>query len=201
MTIADAEFRRLKEIVEVLNGDRGDKNKSQAALRRAQLQEVETFIATVKDSATAIRKSLESLVEEVREAQGDILELTARIGNAEQNLQILEDDLAALQLEVNALDGRIQSLQTQADGIEQQLIEAQNQITTVTGDLSSLQTTVNSVRDTLNGIRSRVSAVNIPGLSSGEVAAPPTAAEYNALRSDVAALRQAMVELKTAIIT
>jgi len=201
MTIADAEFRKLKEIVEVLNGDRGDQKKSQAALRRAQLLEVETFIATVKESAAAIRKSLEALVEEVRLAQGDILELTARIGNAEQNLQILEDELAELQLEVNALDGRIQSLQEQADGIEQQLAEAQGQITAVTGDLTSLQTTVNGVRDTLNGIRTRVAGVNIPGLSSGNVSAAPTAGEYNALRADVASLRQALVDLKTAIIT
>lgn len=201
MTIADAEFRKLKEVVEVLNGDRGDKAKSQAALRRAQLQEVETFIATVKESAAAIRKELEVLVEEVREAQGDILELTARIGNAEQNLQILEDELAALQLEVTALDGRIQTLQTQADGIELQLTDAQGQITAVTGDLTSLQTTVNGVRDMLNGIRTRVGAVDIPSLTSSAVAAPPTAGDYNALRNDVAAMRQALLDLKSAIIT
>jgi chromosome segregation ATPase len=201
MTIADAEFRKLKEIVEVLNGDRGDQKRSQAALRRAQLLEVETFIATVKESATAIRKSLEALVEEVRLAQGDILELTARIGNAEQNLQILEDELAELQQEVSALDTRIQSLQEQADGIEQQLAEAQGQITAVTGDLTTLQTTVTGVRDTLNGIRTRVGAVNIPGLASSDIGAAPTASDYNTLRADVANLRQALVNIKTAITT
>lgn len=199
MTISDAEFRRLKETVEILSGERGDSKKSQAALRQVQLQDVQRFITDVKDSAAAIRKNLEDLVGEVHEAQEDIRDLTARIGNAEDNLVILEDDLIALQGDVSALDGRIQTLQGQADDIEGQLGQAQQQITTVTGDLTNLQDTVKGVRDMISGIRTRVGAVSVPNLSSSTVAAPPTAAEYNALQGDVAAMRQALIDLKGAI--
>lgn len=185
MTIQEVEFRKLKEAVEVLNGDRGDKDRSQSAIRRVQIKEVEKFIADVKESASVIRKNLEALVVEVVDAQQEILELTARISNTEQNLQILEDDLTAL-------DGRIQTLQGQADGIESQLAEAQDQLDAITLDVTAISTT-------LSNIRTGVAAVGILPLTSSNLSLPPSASDYNALRDDVVNLRQALVSIKAAI--
>lgn len=199
MAVPDAEFRALREKVEVLNGDRGDKDRSQAALRRAQLAEVQQFVATLKKSAEELRKTLEGVASELAISQGDILELAARIGHAEDNLQILEDDLDKLQGEVTDLDGRIESLQGQADDIESQLASAKGQIADVTGDLTALQSAVNGVRDTVAAIRQRAATVDVPSLSSSTVAAPPTAGDYNALQGDVAAMRQAILNLKAAV--
>ena len=67
-------------------------------------------------------------------------------------------------------------------------------------DVGNLQTAQANTQSEVTQIKTDVTAVEIPTMSQGNVAAPPTAAQFNNLVSDVAALRTALLSMKTAIL-
>ena len=104
------------------------------------------------------------------------------MSDANDNLDSLESDIIQLQQDVTGLSGVI------ADVDQLQL------------DVGSLQTAQTNTQSEVTQIKTDVTAVTIPTMSQGAVSAPPTSAEFNNLVSDVAALRTALLSMKTAIL-
>ncbi|NTE96679.1 hypothetical protein [Agrobacterium tumefaciens] len=130
MAIVDAEFRRMKETLEVLAGQRG--NSLQAAVRQQDLGRIRELLADFETNAQALAKAIAA------ELSASIVALQAATG---QNTQAI------------------------------------------------------------TGIRARTGNVTVPAMTAPVATAAPTMAQYNALRADVLALRQAIGEIHSAIIS
>lgn len=206
--VTDQEILTMKERLEELAGIRGDKRK--AAIRMiylTQLQEliskltkttidlqnlvsdINTDVLEIRDDVTIIEGDISHLQADVGGLQGDVVQITGDIAVIQQGIADANQDLDNLQLEIG-------DLQTEVNGLAGVTAEVdQLQI-----DVGTLQTGQANLSNDVNGIKTDVNAVSIPTMSQGSVAEAPTAAQFNALVSDVAALRQALASIKTAII-
>ena len=100
----------------------------------------------------------------------------------------LNSDIASIQ---NAISN-LATLESDVDTL-------QTNVSTLQTNVSSLQTGQSNLSNEVSAIKSDVTLVNIPTMQQGNVSAAPTAAEFNTLVADVAALRTALSSLKTAI--
>lgn len=207
MATANQEFLIIKQKVEVLAGERGDPR--QAAIRMIYLSQLQELISKLTKSTTSMQALVSALNADVVGVRGDVLivqesvahvqadvgglqddviQVTSNVAIIQQSLSDANEDLETLQLEIG-------NLQTEVNGLAGVTAEVdQLQL-----DVGTLQTGQTNLTNTVNGIQSDVTAVPIPTMSQGTVAAPPTAAEFNNLVSDVAALRTALLSMKTAI--
>ena len=207
MATANQEFLIIKQKVEVLAGERGDPR--QAAIRMIYLSQLQELISKLTKSTTSMQALVSALNADVVGVRGDVLivqesvahvqadvgglqddviQVTSNVAIIQQSLSDANEDLETLQLEIG-------NLQTEVNGLAGVTAEVdQLQL-----DVGTLQTGQTNLTNTVNGIQSDVTAVPIPTMSQGAVSAPPTAAEFNNLVSDVAALRTALLSMKTAI--
>ena len=187
MTTANQEFLIIKQKVEVLAGERGDPR--QAAIRMIYLSQLQNLIGKLTKSTNDLQVLVSNINEDVLDVradvtlmQGDVATVQQALSDANDNLDSLESDIIQLKQDVTGLSDAT------ADVHQLQL------------DVGNLQTAQANTQSEVTQIKTDVTAVAIPAMSQGAVAAPPTAAQFNNLVSDVAALRTALLSMKTAIL-
>jgi len=195
----DQEWRILKEKVEVLNGDRGDRAKSKAALRRDQLIATEKLVADLKASADALQKSLSGVQASVQAAQNDLNRLVSRAAATEEQLSQVESSLTQIGSEIGQIGQQISDVSDQAAANTGRLDSIDTQLTTIGSRRETAETSINSVSDGLSSLKTNAGAVTVQEITSSPVAAPPTAAEYNSLLDDLTSVRAALVNIQSAI--
>lgn len=188
------EWQILKEKVEILAGERGDPNL--AAIRVRVLGQLQELISKLRISATDLQNDINTLDQSLQSTQ-------SQLNTVQTNVGTLQTDVAALDSDVSTLQGNVTTLQGEIATVQTDLNTAQTTLTQLDADIAALQTDVGglaTLSDNFDQIQMDVTAVSIPGATQVTVAAPPTAAEFNQLLSDVNALRTALTNLKNAII-
>lgn len=183
MSISAQEMRVIKEKVEVLNGDRG--NRRLAALRTGDGQDLREFIAKLRKGTADVQRDL-AIAVETQAA------LAASLATTQDDLATTNSALAAAQDALTALDASLTSISGDVATLETAITTAQDAIDAL-GDSGA--TIAADVAD----IRAGAAAVTIDAATASTVAAPPTAAEHNALLADVDALRVALTAIKAAV--
>ena len=206
--LTQQELLLMKQRLEELAGFRGDPRK--AAIRMIYLAQLQELIGKLTKSTndlqvlvSAINADVVEIRGDVTLIQGDVAHLQTDVGGLQSDVVLITGDIAVIQhgladanQDLSNLQLEIGDLQTEVNGLAGVIAEVdQLQL-----DVGTLQTGQTNLTNTVNGIQSDVTSVAIPNMSQGSVAAAPTAAEFNALVNDVAALRQALANLKTAII-
>lgn len=176
-------FRAMKEKVEILNGDRGDRRKS--AMREGDAQDLREFIANLRKGTADVQKDLadavsllDQLGENIATISGSLDETKADVEATTQALGTAQQLLSQLQLSLSTVQSSIVDAQASIDALDQSGAA-------VAADLSALKAGAGSV--------------TIPPVTSAPVSAPPTASEHNALLDEVIAQRDALIALKAAV--
>lgn len=170
------DYRVLKEKVEILFGQRGDKR--MAAMRAGDAIDLREFIA-------ALRKGTADVQRDLKDAEASLETLANSLSTTQSNLADTNSALASAQSTLGTLAGNVASLQADIE-------TAQDAIDTL-GDSGAL------ISARVDDIQSAVGAVPVPTLTSADAAAAPTMGEHNALRADVVALTSALASLISAI--
>ena len=194
MQINMNDLRILKEKLEILTGERGDPQL--AAIRVRALGQLQELISKLRISATDLQNDINTLDQNLQGTQ-------SQLDTVQTNVGTLQTDVAALDGNVSTLQGNVTSLQSDIAAIQTDLSTAQTTLSQLDADISALQTDVGGLATLSNNfdqIQMDVTAVSIPVATQVTIAAPPTAAEFNQLLSDVNALRTALTNLKNAII-
>lgn len=199
MALSDAELRIMKEKIEILNGDRGDKARGKSALRREDITAVEKIVVTNKASTSDLSKKLEELIVEVQAAKDDITDIETWKAATEITLGTLTDDLDQAKADIDSIELIVADIQTGLGNANLAIDGLQATTAALTDDLSDAVVLLGQVKDAVDGIKSRATSVSVPAITSVAITAAPTAGEYNALRTDVINLRTALVSLKSAI--
>lgn len=182
------------------------------ALRRA--------IEKINEDIEAINVELVQLKDRIEAAEALLAQLELDLASLQSAINALEADIAALEARASAIEGTLDqasadiqvmraelTLTTQSSNDNQAAIAVlddrvdavEGRATTLEADLSALTLTVDGIGTELTALKSNVAGVIIPALTATVVAAPPTAAEYNALLADVTAVRTALVNIQAAI--
>lgn len=180
------EWQKIKELVEQLAGLRGDPSK--AAIRMAKIGQLNELIGSLKGSATDLQQKVNVLDDQIANTQ-------QQVGTLQNTVNFLQGDVDAVQLDVTGLQENVATIQ-------QGLSDAQLDLDTINQQITDIQTDLNGladVKDRLDTLQADVGAVSVPAMTQGPVAAPPTAAQFNALVTDVGNLRQALLNLISAI--
>lgn len=194
MQINMNDLRILKEKLEILTGERGDPQL--AAIRVRALGQLQELISKLRISATDLQNDINTLDQNLQGTQSQLDTVQTNVGTLQNDVAALDGNVSTLQSSVTTLQGDIASIQID-------LSTAQTTLSQLDADISALQTDVGGLATLSNNfdqIQMDVTAVSIPGATQVTVAAPPTAAEFNQLLSDVNALRTALTNLKNAII-
>lgn len=180
------EWQKIKELVEQLAGLRGDPNK--AAIRMAKIGQLNELIGSLKGSATDVQQKLGVLNEQVAST-------LQQVGTLQNTVNFLQNDVDGVQQDVTDLQGNVANIQQELADAQLDLGAINQQITDIQQDLNGLS----DVKNRLDTLQADVGAVNVPTMTQGAVSAPPTAAQFNALVTDVGNLHQALVNLIAAI--
>ena len=194
MQINMNDLRILKEKLEILTGERGDPQL--AAIRMRVLGQLQELISKLRISTTDLQNDINTLDQNLQVTQSQLDTVQTNVGTLQNDVAALDGNVSTLQSSVTVLQGDIATIQTD-------LSTAQTTLTQLDADIAALQTDVGGLATLSNNfdqIQMDVTAVSIPGATQVTVAAPPTAAEFNQLLSDVNALRTALTNLKNAII-
>lgn len=192
--LSQQELLVLKQKVEVLAGERGDPRNY--AIRMIYLTQLQELIGKLSKSASAVQVMVDALATDIQDLGQDVT--------------TVQGDVAALQVDVGGLQGAVVQISGDIALVQQGLDDANNDLSGLEQDIIDLQIDIGSLADlpdevalvkgSVNSIKTDVTAVVIPNMSQGAVAAAPTAAQFNALVDDVASLRQALASMKAAII-
>lgn len=185
MAISDAEYRVLKEKVEVLNGDRGDKDRSMAALRRRDLR-------ALQELSAGNAKAITQAGVEQQQSSATLTDLRQRMSAAEERLVALSAASEALGTRTGDLEAELQAVSDRLAAAEQQGVQQADEIAAIQLDLAA-------VEQGIADMTARVKAVTVPALKAKAVTAAPTADQYNDLLADVTAVRKAVLDIKAAI--
>lgn len=180
----------MKQKIEVLAGERGDPQK--AAIRMIYLKTLQDLISKLRGSTNDIQLAVSVLDQAVSQTQ-------VQIGN-------VQGAVNDLQVDVNGLEGTVGQITTDVAHIQNDLAAATGDLDQLVLDISDLQIIINDLETStgstgaaLTELKTDVAAVTVPVMQQGAVAAAPTMAQFNLLVGDVAAVRQAVVDLKNAI--
>lgn len=184
---------RMKEKIEVLGGERGDKRKS--AIRMEYLLKLQELIGNIKGSANELKLLVERIDADVGTLQGDVQAVQADVSYLQTDVGALKTDVVDITATMAEIQQDLGNASSDLQTLENDILSLQNDV----NDLASLDARVDDLETDLDGVHTAVSAVVIPDMTQGNVTAAPTDANFNALVADVAALRQSVVNLKTAI--
>ena len=208
MATANQEFLIIKQKVEVLAGERGDPR--QAAIRMIYLSQLQNLIGKLtkstndlQDLVSKINEGVLDIRADVTLVQGDVATIQIQVGDIQGDIIQITGDIATIQQALSDANANL-------DNLELDIIQLQNNVNGLSGvtadvdqlqlDVGNLQTAQASTQNEVTEIKTDVTAVAIPTMSQGAVASPPTAAQFNNLVSDVAALHTALLSMKTAIL-
>ena len=193
MALSLQQLLTMKQTIEVLAGERGDPEK--AAIRMIYLKQVQDLVTRIsmqtngiQSKITVLDQNLQTTQQTVAFIQGDVDDLSTDVVNLQTTLATVQSGLGDANADLAQLNSDIASIQI-----------AISNLATLQTNVSSLQTGQSNLSNEVGTIKSDVTLVNIPTMQQGNVSAAPTAAEFNTLVADVAALRTALSNLKTAI--
>lgn len=178
-------FRTLREKVEILYGDRGDRRK--AAMREGDAEDLREFIARLRKGTADVQKDLAVAVETLTQLSTDLDTIGASLDETRTDLDQTKAGLEAAQ-------GTLTALQSSLSSVQDAIAAAQSAIDTL--DQSGA-----AVAQDLLTLKTATAAVTIPDMASDDVVAAPTAAEHNLLRADVVAMRDALTAMRAAVST
>lgn len=187
MSLSLQQLLTMKQTIEVLAGERGDPEK--AAIRMIYLKQVQDLITRISMQTNGIQSKITVLDQNLQTTQQAVALVQSGLGDANADLTQLNSDIASIQIAISNLA----TLESDVDTL-------QTNVSTLQTNVSSLQTGQSNLSNEVSTIKSDVTLVNIPTMQQGNVSAPPTAAEFNTLVADVAALRTALSSLKNAIL-
>lgn len=186
ITMSDAEWNKLIEAVGVLAGWRGDKDKTQAAVRRADLQNIDKLLGNLKGSNSSIDTQLKAINQQLQ--------------TLSLNVSSLRVDVDENVSDISALQGSVQTLQQSMTSL-QQTVNSQGQAITQLGtQVTAAQSTATAAKNDIDGAQSRVQAITIGDPTQGTITAPPTAAQFNGLVADIGTIFDILTEIKAAIV-
>lgn len=178
MSVNSQELQKVIEMVYVLAGSRGDRNKS--ALLRGELANLQEFIAKLTRGAKVLESQLNVINDDVVQAKHDINEQKTALAELAQGLEVVKEGLVSAQNAVDQLNSDLAAAQQHIDSIAEGS-------STATQDLATL--------------KQQTGAVATPSPTQGAVTAPPDAAQFNQVVSDLAAAMQAIAAIKNAVST
>ena len=193
MSLSLQQLLTMKQTIEVLAGERGDPEK--AAIRMIYLKQVQDLVTRIsmqtngiQSKITVLDQNLQTTQQTIAFIQSDVDDLSTDVVNLQAGLAAVQSGLGDANADLAQLNSDIASIQI-----------AISNLATLQTNVSSLQTGQSNLSNEVSAIKSDVTLVNIPTMQQGNVSAAPTAAEFNTLVADVAALRTALSNLKTAI--
>lgn len=170
MTISDSDFQRLKEKVEILNGDRrqaADKR----AFRYGEIKALHELIASLRGGAT---------------------ELEVRI-------KVIASDAGGLRVEVEDVQTRVTSAQQAIDTANGRLSQLNQRIAGAQYNIDAVANSVSSAEQKLNAIRAGAGGVTLHEPVSANVGAVPNAEQFNRAVTDIHDLFDALRQLRAVI--
>lgn len=180
------EWQKIKELVEQLAGLRGDPTK--AAIRMAKIGQLNELIGSLKGSAVDVQQKVNTLDQQVANTVQQVGTLQNTVNFLQNDVDGVQQDVIGLQNDVGTIQQGLSDAQLDLDTINQQIADIQL-------DLSGLS----DVKNRLDTLQADVGTVSVPALTSAPVSAPPTAAQFNAVVTDLGNLRQALLDLISAI--
>lgn len=184
VNITDQEWRKLREKVEVLNGDRGDAQKTMRAVRYKDFLTLTTSLSSTSSGVSSLNQSISDLQTQINSIKND--------GTSNSSdITTIKAQIATLMADDDSQQGEIAALQTWK--------------ATATGQISALQTGLTATNTAATALATRVTnlesaqtaanGVTLDDVTSADVTDAPTAADFNALRADVIALRTTVEQL------
>lgn len=173
MTTANQEFLIIKQKVEVLAGERGDPR--QAAIRMVYIDKLQELVERLSISTINMQKVIGGLNTDVSGIVTSIDKIEVDLKSAQDGLLEINNELAILKDDLDTLNG-----------LHDELEIVKGSVDSVTNDVSTL--------------KQDVSLVIVPAMNQGNIAAAPTAAQFNNLVADVGNLRSAIIAIKDAIV-
>lgn len=184
--MSDAEWNRLIEAVGVLAGWRGDKDKTQAAVRRADLQNIDKLLGNLKGSSASIDSQLKAINQQLQTLS---LNVSSLRGDVDENAS-----------DIQTLQGSVQTLQQSLSSLQQTVNTQGQSITQLGTQVSTAQGTANAAKSDIDAAQARVQAVVVGDPTQGTITAPPTAAQFNGLVADIGTIFDVLTEIKAAIV-
>lgn len=194
MQINMNDVRILKEKLEILTGERGDPQL--AAIRVRALGQLQELISKLRISATDLQNDINTLDQSLQSTQSQLYTVQTNVGTLQNDVVALDGNVSTLQSSVTALQGDIATIQTDLSTAQTTLTQLYADIATLQADVGGLAT----LSTRFDQMQTDVTGVSIPSPAQGTIAAAPTAAQFNGLVSDIAALTNAVTALKNAII-
>lgn len=191
--LSQQELLIIKQKVEILSGERG--SPEQAAIRMIYLARLQELIGKLSQSATDVQLVVDKLTVDVGSVQAAIQSVQTDVTYIQTDVVDLKDDVVLLTTNIAQVQSGLASATIDLAALEQSIVDIQTDI----GGLSGLPATVAALQLNVNTIKSDVTAVVIPVMSQGAVSGAPTQSEFNNLVGDVAALRAAIANIRTAI--
>lgn len=191
--LSQQELLIIKQKVEILSGERG--SPEQAAIRMIYLARLQELIGKLSQSATDVQLVVDKLTVDVGSVQTAIQSVQTDVTYIQTDVVDLKDDVVLLTTNIAQVQSDLASATIDLAALEQSIVDIQTGI----GGLSGLPATVTALQLNVNTIKSDVTAVVIPVMNQGAVSGAPTQSEFNNLVGDVAALRAAIANIRTAI--
>lgn len=186
INMSDAEWNKLIEAVGVLAGWRGDKDKTQAAVRRADLQNIDKLLGNLKGSSSSIDTQLKAINQQLQTLSLNVSSLRGDV-----------DDNAS---DISALQGIVQTLQQSLTSLQQTVNSQGQAINQLVTDVGTAQSTATAAKNDIDNAQSRVQAITIGDPTQDTVTAPPTAAQFNGVVADIGTIFDILTEIKAAIV-
>lgn len=138
-----------------------------------------------RPSAAVLQRQAEALEAIIAASLRNLDATQAVLTEAQQELEVVQQDQGNLAGRLTAAEGDITALSSS--------------LSTLSGDLTALSEDLTALAGTVSALRAAAAAVSVPALASADITDPPDETDYNDLRADVAALRQAVLDLKGAV--
>lgn len=174
MAVSDSEFQRVKEKVEVLNGDRRtalDKR----AFRYGEIRDLQEFIAKLRNGA-------EELGDRIEDIGVDTQALVATVARLVGDVNDLKEDTNQLRQRINKANSDITELAVR--------------IGNARIDIDAIVSNTSTVQIELDEIQRNIKSLSLPNQQSSNVSDAPNANQYNRLVADVAAIISVLREFK-----
>ncbi len=200
MAVSDVIIRRMQETLDVLAGNRGDK--TQAAVRFAQLGRIQELLADFDRNAETLARAIS------KELSDSIANLQARDGQHDEQIAALQqavksisDSSKAISDRVKAVEDALALLQTAQADTNKRVDDNTTKIAANADAAATNALGIEANAKALSDTKAAAKAVVIPAITSAQVSAAPTAAQFNALQKDAVALQKALTDMRSALST
>lgn len=194
----DAEARTLREKVEVLNGDRGDRTRR--ALRVGEMANLQELLAALRRGATELDSRIGVIASNVQTAEGDVAALDAALAALDGTVLGFDAALTAVYDSLGTLNVVVTNQGNAAAALTTRVTAAESAIGDADTAATALALRVTATEGDIEDIQTAVGAVVAATITATTIAGAPTAADYNKVVDDIAALRTMLLAMQAGII-